>query len=308
MVSISDGFKLNDQVKVPSIGLGTYMISKKEAPRCVFNALGMGYRHIDTAELYDNEQEIAKGIKKAMKSHGVSRYQLFLTSKVWPTLDKGRTLAKSKKEIKTSFYDSLKRLDTPYLDLYLIHAPLCKDHRVMQWEALLELKREGVVKSVGVSNYNIHHLKEIMAAGLPLPDVNQIELHPWCQQIDLVSFLRQKFIAVMAYSSLIPLASWRAVEGQNSAKTVSMTQEGLQDSFSIKQFAMKYDVSQAQLLLRWAHQKRYAVIPKSGNVQRMEDNLKIFDFKISHDDMLTLEGLDRGRGLAWSAGDPLQLG
>ena len=195
---------------------------------------------------------------------------------------------------------SLARLGLDYVDLYLIHAPYGGPQRVAQWQALIELQEAGKARAIGVSNFNQSHLEEIKNAGLPVPDANQIELHPWSQKPDLISYMAQERIAPIAYSSLVPLSTWRAEEGQDSAKTDEMKADG--DAFA--EMAAKYGVSEAQLLLRWGVQNGYAVLPKSLNPDRMRQNLSLAGFEIDAADMETMRAMDRGKGVAWATGDP----
>jgi 2,5-diketo-D-gluconate reductase A len=178
---------------------------------------------------------------------------------------------------------------------------------VEQWKAIQELKSQGKIKAAGVSNYNQNHFGEIRAENLAMPEYNQIELHPWSQKHELVSYLKENNVAIIAYSSLIPISTWRDKPGQESAKTDEMRAEGQKDDTPFKQMANKYGVSEAQILLRWGVQNGYAVIPKSTNEERIKQNIDLFSFEIDIDDMNTIETMDRGDGVAWSSGDPSQM-
>jgi 2,5-diketo-D-gluconate reductase A len=167
------------------------------------------------------------------------------------------------------------------------------------------LKRQGKARAIGVSNYGEAHIEEIRAAGLPLPAANQIELHPWSQKPGLVSYLADNGIAVIAYSSLVPLSNWRADTIQGSAKTQDMQAQGAESNSPFKIMAGKYGVSQAQLLLRWGLQMGYAILPKSGNIERMRQNIDLFAFEIDEQDMAAMATMDRGGGIAWPSGDPV---
>ena len=173
-------------------------------------------------------------------------------------------------------------------------------HWHAQWRALLDLQASGKARSVGVSNFNESHLDEIAAAGLPMPDANQIELHPWSQKPGLLAHMAKHDIAPIAYSSLVPLSTWRTEPGQDSAKSDEMKA----DNTAFKDMAEKYGVSEAQLLLRWGVQNGYAVLPKSLNPERMSQNLDLFTFTIDDADMAQLATMDRGDGVAWATGDP----
>ncbi len=192
------------------------------------------------------------------------------------------------------------RLGLDYFDLYLIHAPYGGDLRLEQWRALLDLQKSGKARSVGVSNFNKQHLEEIKNAGLSMPEANQIELHPWSQKPDLIAYMADNGIAPIAYSSLVPLSTWRVEEGQASAKTDQMKADGT----AFQEMAAKYNVSEAQLLLRWGVQSGYAVLPKSLNPDRMRQNIDLFSFAIDDADMAQLGTMDRGDGVAWASGDP----
>jgi len=230
----------------------------------------------------------------------LGREDLFVTAKLWPGNpawgDAPRTGAQTIAECDAS----LDRLRLDYVDLYLIHAPYGDDLRLEQWRALLELQKNGKALSVGVSNFNPQHLDEISAAGLPMPDANQIELHPWSQKPELIAYMGENGIAPIAYSSLVPLSTWRVEEGQSSAKTDQMKAAGT--AFQV--MAAKYIVSEAQLLLRWGVQNGYAVLPKSLSADRMRQNIDLFSFAIDDADMAQMATMDRGDGVAWASGDP----
>jgi 2,5-diketo-D-gluconate reductase A len=190
------------------------------------------------------------------------------------------------------------------VNLYLIHAPFEREQRLAQWSGLIELQRQGKARAIGVSNFNISHLEELAAAGLQLPQADQIELHPWSQKPHLVAYLEKHGITPIAYSSLAPLSTWRTAEGHASAKSDAMRAEGERADAPFKVMAAKYGVSEAQILLRWAIQKGYPVLPKSTRPERMRQNADLFSFQLDDGDMAALETMDRGDGLAWNTGDP----
>ncbi|MCB0168124.1 MAG: aldo/keto reductase [Anaerolineae bacterium] len=293
-----------DNIKMPMVGFGTYLIQDEDAPALVYEAIRAGYRHVDTAEAYGNEHGVGLGIKTALAELGLSREALFVTTKLWPGNEAWGLPAKTYESTIESLQASLAKLQLDYVDLYLIHAPFPQAQRLEQWKALVELQRQGKVRAIGVSNFNEVHIEEIKAAGLPLPDANQIELHPWSQKPDLVSYLTRNDMAIIAYSSLVPLSSWRNVEGQASAKTDQMKADGADADSPFKVMAKKYGVSEAQLLLRWGIQKGYAVLPKSANADRIRRNIDLFGFEIDDEDMATIAKMDRGEGVAWHTGDP----
>lgn len=295
---------LTNNIKMPLVGFGTYLIQDEDAPALVDQAIRAGYRHVDTAEAYGNEHGVGLGIKTALAEVGLSREELFVTTKLWPGNEAWGQVPKTYESTLESLQASLAKLQLDYVDLYLIHAPFPQTQRLEQWKALVELQRQGKVRAIGVSNFNETHLEEIKAAGLPLPDANQIELHPWSQKPDLVAYLAENDIAIIAYSSLVPLSSWRDVAGQASAKTEQMKADGAGSDSPFKVMAKKYGVSEAQLLLRWGIQQGYAVLPKSANVERMRQNIDLFGFAIDDEDMAAMAAMDRGEGVAWSSGDP----
>jgi 2,5-diketo-D-gluconate reductase A len=190
------------------------------------------------------------------------------------------------------------------VDLYLIHAPFERDQRIAQWRGLVELRRQGKARAIGVSNFSIQHIEELKAAGLPIPAANQIELHPWSQKPALVAYLEDNAITPIAYSSLVPLSTWRIAEGQASAKTDRMKADGQQADAPFKIMAKMYGVSEAQVLLRWAVQTGYPVLPKSTDPDRIRTNADIFSFEIGKADMAAIAKMDRGDGVAWASGDP----
>jgi 2,5-diketo-D-gluconate reductase A len=190
------------------------------------------------------------------------------------------------------------------VDLYLIHAPFEREHRLAQWRGLVELKRQGKTRAIGVSNFSATHIEELGAAGLPMPAANQIELHPWSQKPELVRYLTDNAVTPIAYSSLVPLSTWRTADGQDSAKTDGMRADGERADTPFKVIATKSGVSEAQVLLRWAVQKGYPVLPKSTDPRRIRANADIFGFALDHEDMAAIETMDRGDGVAWAMGDP----
>jgi 2,5-diketo-D-gluconate reductase A len=291
-------------VEIPFLGFGTYLIADDRAAAAVSEAIRAGYRHIDTAESYRNETGVGAGIKRALESEGLARSDLFVTTKLWPGNPAWGQPAKTTESTVTSLEESLERLGLDYVDLYLIHAPFGRDQRLAQWRGLVELKRQGKARAIGVSNFSIEHIEELKAAGLPIPVTNQIELHPWSQKPELTRYLDDNAITPIAYSSLVPLSTWRTAQGQDSAKTDQMKADGEQADAPFKVMAKKYGVSEARVLLRWGIQKGYPVLPKSTNPDRIRENADIFDFNIDDEDMAAIEKMDRGDGVAWAMGDP----
>lgn len=291
-------------VEIPYLGFGTYLIADNEAAALVSEAIRAGYRHIDTAEGYRNESGVGTGLRQALESEKLTRSQIFVTTKLWPGNPAWGQAAKTTETTVASLEASLARLGLDYVDLYLIHAPYERDQRLAQWRGLLELQRQGKARAIGVSNFGIEHIEELRAADLPLPAANQIELHPWSQKPELVRYLNDNAITPIAYSSLIPLATWRSAAGQDSAKTEQMKADGQQADAPFKIMARKYGVTEAQILLRWAIQKGYPVLPKSTNPERIRTNADVFGFDIDDEDMAAIEKMDRGDGVAWASGDP----
>lgn len=300
MPAVDQRFSLSGDISIPAVGLGTYLIEDDAVADIVHTAIGIGYRHIDTASGYGNEAGVGKGIASALSAFGMSRGDVFVTTKLWPGNPAWGDTPKSREQTVEECALSLERLGLDYIDLYLIHAPFGGPRRIDQWRALLDLKQAGKVRSIGVSNFTIDHLQEIEDAGLPAPDANQLELHPWSQKTELVTYMRARAIAPIAYSSLVPLSTWREDRGEASSKTADMKADGR----IFADMARKYGVSEAQLLLRWGLQNGYAIIPKSLNPERLRQNIDLGGFEIDDDDMSAMAAMDRGDGVAWASGDP----
>jgi diketogulonate reductase-like aldo/keto reductase len=252
---------LANGVKMPWFGLGVYKIPEgKEMITTVQKALEFGYRSFDTAALYQNEQ----GLGKAIHASSIPREDLFITSKVWNT-DQGYDSTLK------AFHDSLNRLQLDYLDLYLIHWPvpnLYKD----TWKALETLYKEKRIKAIGVSNFQIHHLKDIMKDANVIPMVNQVEYHPKLTQNDLRTFCKQENIQLEAWS---PLMRGR-----------------LQDNPVLIEIAQKHAKTVAQVILRWDLQNEVITIPKTTKVERLRENANIFDFVLTDEEMIAINGLN----------------
>lgn len=293
---------------IPAVGFGTYLISDEDAPEAVAAAIAAGYRHIDTAAGYHNEAGVGEGIRKGISAAGLDRADIYVTTKLWPGNPAWGDTPKGYEETMSAFEASRAALGLDQVDLYLIHAPSGGSERVNEWRALVDLKTQGKAREIGVSNYTEAHIEEIRSAGLPLPEYNQIELHPWSQKPQLLAFMAANGIAPIAYSSLVPLSTWRSEPGQDSAKTAEMQQAGTAEDSPFKAMASKYGVTEAQVLLRWGVQKGFAVLPKSLNPERMRQNIDLFGFEIDADDMALIERMDRGDGVAWATGDPRFMG
>jgi 2,5-diketo-D-gluconate reductase A len=281
-------------------------MAPEEAEKMTYESIMHGYRHIDTAAVYKNEEAVGVGLKRAITELNLNREDIFVTTKLWPGgLIKDDRIRNYEGSIK-SFEKSLLKLGLDYIDLYLIHSPHARNKRIEQWQALIDIKEQEKVKHIGVSNWGINHLEEISQENLPLPDANQIELHPWSQKPELVNYLREKDIDIIAYSSLVPLSTWRHKDGENSKKTEEMQQISNAEDSPFKLLANKYNVSEAQLLLKWALELGYSILPKSIESKRMKENFDL-DFSISQNDMDYINTLDQGGSVTWEYGDPLQV-
>lgn len=296
-------FPVNSTTQIPAVGFGTYLIHQDDVAGAVHAAIDAGYRHVDTAAVYNNEYGVGEGIRRGLASNGLSREDVFITTKLWPGAAEWGETPKTYQQTLEECENSLQRLGLEYVDLYLIHSPHGGPQRLDEWKALLELKRTGKARSIGVSNYSQIHLEEIKAAGLPMPDVNQIELHPWSQKPDLIRYMKDKRITPVAYSSLAPLSTWRTGAGQDSAKPDEL--KAGDNLFA--ELAASYGVSEAQFLLRWGIQNGYAILPKSLNPVRMRQNVDLGGFEITPADMERIRQMDRGDGIAWSMGDPTKV-
>lgn len=292
--------------KIPRIGLGTYNMNSNEAEEMSYAALDYGYRHIDTAAVYRNEDGVGRALKRIFDDTDLVRKDITITTKLWPGgLVKVDRIKNREGTIK-SLDKSLRNLDLDYVDLYLIHSPHGKSKRLDQWETLLSQQEQGKVKNIGVSNWDINHIEELNDNGYPLPSANQIELHPWSQKPKLVSYLEEKGIDIIAYSSLVPLSTWRHKDGENSLKTDEMYRDSEDAESPFKKLALQYSVSEAQILLKWALQLGYAILPKSIKMNRMKNNFDL-NFTISEEDMALIQQLDRGGSVTWEYGDPLAI-
>ena len=290
--------------KIPPKGLGTYMMSPEEASEMTYEAIKIGYRHIDTAEVYRNEKGVASGIKKAISDGLIERSELFITTKVFPGNEMWGQEQKKYDDVVEAYEKSLARLELDYIDLYLIHSAHANNTRKEQWKALLDLKRDKKIHYAGVANWNIKHIQELIDINLPTPDTNQIELHPWAQQPELVQFLKSHDIHIIAYSSLVPLSTWRSKEGENSLKTKELEEEVKSENSIFKQLATKYSVTESQVLLQWALQQNYAVLPKTIKIPRLKENFD-FSFSMQDSDRDKIKLVNKGGGITWEWGDPL---
>ncbi|WP_010664062.1 aldo/keto reductase [Marinilabilia salmonicolor] len=252
---------LNNGIKMPVLGFGTLYLNGEEGKRCVSDAISLGYRLIDTATIYENEEAVGAGIKKS----GIERDKLFVTSKVWVD-DSGY------EKTKKAFETSLNKLGLDYLDLYLIHRP--RGDVKGSWKAMEELYKEGRIRAIGVSNFEQNHLQDLMATSKIKPAVNQIETHAFFQQPEANKFLEQHNIQMEAWS---PLA-----QGRNGHFT----------NETLASIGKKYNKNNAQVSLRWHYQRGIVAIPRTSQKAHMMENLNIFDFKLDETDMNIISGLD----------------
>ncbi|MBN1482886.1 aldo/keto reductase [candidate division KSB1 bacterium] len=262
--SIKDCTILNNGLKMPWLGFGVFQITDgQNVDHAVRAALDIGYRSIDTAAVYGNEH----GVGKAIRESGISREDIFLTTKVWNADQREkRTLA--------AFEESLDRLQTDYVDLYLIHWPV-KDYYLETWQVMHDIYQSGRAKAIGVSNFLVHHLKDILSESQIVPTVNQVEFHPYLVQPELVKFCKTHSIQFEAWSPLM--------QGQ------------IVDVESAQKLAAKYQKTPAQIVLRWNLQHEVVTIPKSSRPERIAENAQIFDFELSPEDMELLNALNQGK-------------
>ncbi len=280
-------------IGMPLVGFGTYQLSTDQAEFCVNEALKAGFRHIDTAEGYYNEAGVGEGMKAA----GITRDEIFVTTKLFPGNKQWGAPEKTYQQTIETLKNQLQQLQLDYVDLYLIHAPL-SELRLEQWNAFIELKKLGLTKHIGVSNYNEERIKEILDTGLSKPEANQVEFHPLCAQVELTRYMQKNSIAPIAYSSLAPLSTWRVEEGQGGEVLAELKEEC---QLVTREIAAKLNVSEAKLLLRWSLQHGYCVLTRSSKPARIRENLNLFDFEIPDSDMQRLNQLDQNQAFAWAA-------
>lgn len=253
---------LQNGVKMPVLGLGVYKVENgEEVVNAVKSALKAGYRSIDTAAFYKNEEGVGQGIRES----GVPREDIFVTTKVWNTEQGYASTLKS-------FDNSLERLGLDYLDLFLIHWPVPNKYKDT-WRALEKLYKDGKVRTIGVSNFNIHHLEDVMKDAEIKPMVNQVELHPCLTQVELRTYCKEHGIQMEAWS---PIMRGR-----------------LLDNETLVEIGKKYHKTTTQVILRWDYQHGIITIPKSVHENRIIENAQIFDFELTSDDMKKIDGLNQ---------------
>lgn len=265
---------LNNGVEMPILGFGVYQINDmKECEQCVYDAIMAGYRSIDTAAAYVNEEAVGRAIKRS----GIPREELFITTKLW-IQDAGYESAKK------AFEKSLKRLQLDYLDLYLIHQPFGDVYG--SWRALEELYREGKIKAIGVSNFQTDRLVDLIAHNEVVPAVNQVETNPFCQQVESAKLMKENNVQIESWA---PFA-----EGRNN----------LFQNEVLVSLAEKYNKSIGQVILCWLTQRGVVAIPKSVHKERIIENFNIFDFELSQEDMERIAALDTKKSCFFSHNDP----
>lgn len=257
---------LSNGVSMPWFGLGVFKVEEgAELVNAVKFAIGNGYRSIDTAAIYQNEQGVGQGIREALLATGLARQDLFVTSKVW-NADLGYESAL------TAYETSLNKLGLEYLDLYLVHWPV-KGKYKEAWRALETLYKDGRVKAIGVSNFQIHHLEDVMQDAKIKPMVNQVEFHPYLTQQELIRYCKDQGIQMEAWSPLM--------QGQ------------LLDNPILQDIANAHGKSIAQIILRWDLQHGVVTIPKSTKEQRIIENASVFDFELTDEEMTRIDALNR---------------
>jgi 2,5-diketo-D-gluconate reductase A len=263
---MSAAIRLNDGVEIPQLGLGVWQVDDEEATGVVLTAFEAGYRHVDSAQGYENEA----GVGRAIAQSGLPRSEIFLTTKLTNQFHK-------RDDARRATEESLEKLGLDYIDLYLIHWPAViayGEAYLEAWEVMNEVKAEGLVRSIGVSNFNPEHLDRLLTVSDTVPSVNQIECHPTFSRTDLAAELRRRGIALEAWS---PLGQARDLENP-----------------AIGSIAGDLGRTPAQVIIRWHLQKGNIVIPKSVTPSRIAENLDVFSFELSADQMAAIDGLDSG--------------
>lgn len=271
-----DYITLNNGVKMPQLGYGVYQVTKEECERCVLDALQVGYRSIDTAQSYFNEEEVGSALQKS----GIPRKEIFLTTKVWIE-------HYGYEQAKASVIESMNKLRTDYLDLCLLHQPFSDYYGA--WRALEELYREGKIRAIGVSNFYPDRLVDLASFADISPMVNQVETHPFNQQKTAKEYMDKYGVQIEAWA---PFGEGRG---------------GLFENEILKTIGAKYGKTSAQVMLRWHLQRGVIVIPKSVHIERMKENLDVFDFTLSDEDMKMISDMDKGESSFFSHYDPAMV-
>ncbi|MGR2753719.1 aldo/keto reductase [Agromyces arachidis] len=259
------GIRLNDGREIPQLGFGVFLVDPPETERIVSDALEVGYRHIDTARIYDNEE----GVGRALAASGIPREELYITTKLWNS-DQGTQSALD------AFDASLERLGLGYVDLYLIHWPVpSKDRYVESWRALEQIRETGRARSIGVSNFLAPHLRRLIDETGVVPAIDQIELHPAHQQPETAAFAAEHGIAIESWGPL----------GQGKYP--------LLEADEVTAAASAHGKSPAQVVIRWHLQRGTILFPKSNRRERMAENIDVFDFELSDAEMRRITALER---------------
>lgn len=267
---------LSNGVKMPQLGYGVYQVTQQECERCVLDALKVGYRSIDTAQSYFNEEQVGAALEKS----GVDRKEIFLTTKVWVEhygYDQARA----------SVLESMRKLRTDYLDLCLLHQPFADYYGA--WRALEDLYEEGKIRAIGVSNFYPDRLVDLCSFARIRPMVNQVEVHPLNQQTEAKKWMEKYGVQIEAWA---PFGEGRG---------------GLFENPVLAQIAAGYGKTTAQVMLRWHMQRGVVAIPKSTHLERMEENLNVFDFELSAEDMQRIAALDTAQSAFFSHQDPAMV-
>ena len=286
-LTIQSKLTLNDSHLIPRLGLGVWQIRKgTTAETAVLAALEAGYRHIDTAAFYGNEESVGAAIRNS----GIPRNEVFVTTKLWNS-DHGNP--------ERALDLSLRKLKMDYVDLYLIHYPTRERRR--SWRALQALRAQGKALSIGVSNFTIAHLTELMAENDIVPAVNQVEFHPYLYQKDLLTFCRAKGIVIEAYS---PLTHGERLNDPKLVEVAKRYSSAGPQHTAVRSRVSSYSHrsetrSTAQILIRWALQHQLVVIPKSSKPERILENAQVFDFEISAEDMRLLDSFNENLRTCW---------
>lgn len=271
-ISKNKDLVLTNGVEIPLIGLGTYKMHGYELEKAIETGLEAGYRHIDTAALYGNEEEIGN----TLNNLGVKREDIFITTKVWND-DQGYDNTMNAIDV------SLDKLQTDFVDLYLVHWPI-PEKRGYTWEAMIQIYDERKARSIGVSNYTSAHIDELMKKSPITPVVNQIEITPFLYQKKLAAKCESYDIKVQAHSPLV-----RGTKLNNP---------------TLKEIAEKYGKTTAQILIRWSLEKGFIVLPKSANPDRIKENIDVFDFELNTEDISKIDSLNSNMRISW---DPTEL-